>query len=64
LVNNSPVAVVTLNLEDKIIDCNPAFESMFQYDKKEVTGQKVDELISPPDLLLETRMMTQTVRSG
>jgi PAS domain S-box-containing protein len=64
LVNKSPVAIVTMNLEDRIIDCNPAFENMFLYNKKEAIGSKVDELLSPPDMLLETRMMTQTVRGG
>ena len=28
LVNNSPVAIVTHDLEDRIVDCNPAFESL------------------------------------
>ena len=46
LVNNSPVAIATLDLEDRIVDCNPAFESMFFYNKREAIGSKVDQLIS------------------
>jgi PAS domain-containing protein len=42
LANNSPVAIVTLDLEDRIIDCNPAFENMFLYNKKDVVGSKLD----------------------
>jgi PAS domain S-box-containing protein len=64
LVNNSPVAIVTLNAEDRIIDCNPAFESLFHYGKREALGWKADLLISPPDLVYETRGMADAVRQG
>lgn len=64
LVNNSPVAILTLNAEDRIIDCNPAFESLFQYGKREALGSKTDLLIAPTDLIFETRGMAETVRQG
>jgi PAS domain S-box-containing protein len=64
LVNNSPIAIVTLDQDDRIVDCNPAFESMFLYNKKEAIGSKVDQLISSPDQVLENRMMAETVRKG
>jgi PAS domain S-box-containing protein len=64
LVNNSPVAIVTLNQEDRVIDCNPAFERVFQYDKREVIGSKVDELIIPQDLVQEGAGLTEAVRKG
>ena len=64
LVNNSPVAIVTLDLEDQIVDCNPAFESLFLYSKKEAIGINADMLISPPDLVDDARGMTDTVRKG
>jgi PAS domain S-box-containing protein len=46
LVLNSPVAIVTLDLEHRIVSCNPAFEGLFGYTKAEVTGRKLDELIA------------------
>jgi PAS domain S-box-containing protein len=64
LVNNSPVAIVTLNQEDRIIDCNPAFEHLFQFDKREVIGSKVDELIIPQDLAVEANGLTDAVGKG
>ena len=64
LVKNSPVAIVTLNQEDRIIDCNPAFESLFLYNRKEVIGSKVDELITPPELAYEANGMVDAVRRG
>jgi PAS domain S-box-containing protein len=64
LANNSPVAIVTLDMEDRIIDCNPAFENMFLYSKKDVVGSKLDALVSPPDLAFEASGITESVRMG
>lgn len=64
LVNNSPLAIVTLNQEDRIIDCNPAFESLFQYNKQEAIGAKIDNLIIPPDLAFEANSLADAVRKG
>ncbi len=46
LVLNSPVAIVTLDLEAKIVSCNPAFERLFGYDKDEAIGRELDALIT------------------
>lgn len=64
LVKNSPVAIVTLNQEDRIIDCNPAFESLFLYGRKEAVGEKIDNLITPPELTYEASGMVDAVRKG
>ena len=64
MVSNSPVAIATFNHEDRIIDCNPAFEKLFQYSKKEAVGSKVDALVTPEGQTLETRMLAETVRRG
>lgn len=64
LVNNSPLAIVTLNQEDRIIDCNPAFESLFQYSKQEAIGAKIDSLIIPSELAFEASGLADAVRKG
>ena len=64
LVKNSPVAIITLNQEDRIIDCNPAFESLFLFSRKEAIGSKVDALITPPELAYEASGMVDAVRTG
>ena len=64
VVNNNPAAIVTLNLEDRIIDCNPAFERLFLYSKGESLGKKPDLLIIPPELIYENRGMEESVRKG
>jgi len=46
LVSNSPVAIVSLDREYKILTCNPAFETLFGYSRQEVVGQDLDALIT------------------
>lgn len=43
----SPVAIVTLDLNENIISCNPAFEQLFGYNPNEVLGKNLDRLIAP-----------------
>jgi PAS domain S-box-containing protein len=45
LVQSSPVAVVILDMEHNITDCNPAFENLFDYSLSKVRGQNIDDLI-------------------
>jgi PAS domain S-box-containing protein len=53
LVLNSPVAIVTLDLNNRIVSCNPAFEEFFGYTSAEVLGQSLDELITTDETYAE-----------
>jgi PAS domain S-box-containing protein len=64
LVKNSPIAIVTLSLEHRVVACNPAFEVMFDYRQQEVLGQNIDSLISPLEILEESQSLTQRVERG
>jgi PAS domain S-box-containing protein len=64
LVRNSPFAIVTLSLDQKIVASNPAFERIFGYSQQEVIGHDIDELIAPQDLLEESQGLTESVLSG
>jgi PAS domain S-box-containing protein len=64
LVNNSPIAIVTLNLDQRVMTCNPAFEKIFGYRQQDIAGQDLDSLIAPFDLYEETRAFTTSVRQG
>jgi PAS domain S-box-containing protein len=46
LVRNSPVAIVTLNDKYRVVECNPAFETLFGYPQAEAVGRNLDELIT------------------
>ncbi len=47
LVQNNPVAIVLLDLEQRITLCNPTFEKLFGYACAEVVGKDLDALLSP-----------------
>jgi two-component system, sensor histidine kinase and response regulator len=47
LVDSSPIAIVSQNMEGRIVFANPAFCKLFGYTAKECQGQLLDPLIAP-----------------
>ncbi len=45
LISNSPVAIVTLDKQQKILSSNPAFETLFGYNQNEIIGRNLDHLL-------------------
>jgi len=64
LVRNSPFAIVTLSLDQRIVASNPAFERIFGYSQQEVIGHDIDQLIAPKELLEESQSLTESVLAG
>ena len=64
LVDNNPIAVVTIDLNNKIVSFNPAFESLFGYSENDVLGKDIDELITTVAIQEEARRYTQRVIKG
>ena len=64
LVQNSPVAIVVLDLEGSIVSLNPAFERLFGWAPDEAVGQKLDDLITTPETLAEALAYTEAAVSG
>jgi len=46
LVQNNPVAIVTLDTSHNVVACNPAFEQLYGYAEAEVLGRNLDDLIT------------------
>jgi len=46
LVENNPVAIVTLDERHNVVSCNPAFEVLYGYAQNEVLGRNLDDLIT------------------
>ncbi len=63
LVRNSPVAIVTLDSDQDIVSCNPAFEKLFGYSQEEVIGRNLDDLVSTEATRLEAEQYTQEALS-
>ncbi|HTR80075.1 MAG TPA: PAS domain S-box protein [Bacteroidota bacterium] len=58
LLEDSPIAIVTLNRERRIQTCNKAFETIFGYSPEDAVGKDLDELIVPDDKKSEAHELT------
>ncbi len=45
LVSSSPIGIVTLDLERRILSCNQAFETLFQHQREQVIGRTLDGVL-------------------
>jgi PAS domain S-box-containing protein len=59
LVQNSPVAIVTLDLEHRVVSCNPAFEKLYGYQEGDIVGRHLDDLITTPESRSEAVRYTE-----
>ena len=50
LVENSPLAIMVLDAEQRVQLCNTAFEKLFQYERDEIVGKPVGGLFADSDL--------------
>ncbi len=64
LVQNSPVAIVTLGTDRYITSCNPAFEKLFGYTQAEVLGRDLDSLIVDETVRAEAEAYTRQALAG
>jgi len=64
LVENNPVATVTLDKNQKVLSCNLAFEFLFGYSAAEVVGKDLDSLVATGDVYTEAENLTQRVFAG
>ena len=64
LFESSPEGIVLLDNKDRIIESNEAFEKIFQYDKEEIKGEKINDLIVPDDKISEANTASSDVLSG
>jgi PAS domain S-box-containing protein len=53
LIENNPLAIVTVDVQGRVKMCNPAFERLFLYRRHEIEGAKLDELVAPPESISE-----------
>jgi PAS domain S-box-containing protein len=64
VVDESPVAIVTLDLEGRITSLNPAFERLFGYSPFEAVGKELDSLLNTPETLAEAKEYTAEAAGG
>lgn len=64
LFQSSPFAILVLDEEDRLIDCNREFSRMFQFGLDEARGRKINELIVPAHLAEEGNELSRKVTDG
>ena len=73
LVSSSPVSIVTLDLQRRVLSCNQAFETLFQHPRDRIIGRKLDKVlyeqgvksdaISNTEYLLQGELVRTTFQS-
>lgn len=58
LLKNNPLGIVMLDLDGRVHACNPAFESLFGYELRNIRGVNVDSLLATPEHLEEAQRLT------
>ena len=64
LVENSPIAIVTLDKHHRVLSINPAFEGIFGYRMDEMMGKNLDDIVSDPANKQEAVDITREVLAG
>jgi PAS domain S-box-containing protein len=64
LMNNSPIAVVSADLDDTIVACNPAFEKVFACTQAEIIGRNLVEVVSSPEYYAEVVHNLSRIKQG
>ena len=64
LIVNSPVAIVTLDLHQQVLSCNPAFETMFGYANSEVIGRDLNQVLDCDTPDFSVTSVTERIFSG
>jgi two-component system, sensor histidine kinase and response regulator len=49
LIENTPIAMVTVSDEGAVEMCNPAFETLFRYSQQAILGRQLVELVTSPE---------------
>jgi PAS domain S-box-containing protein len=64
LTENNPLGIVVLDLQHRVLMCNPAFETLFGYQQSEILGAELDSLLAPDELMKEAVAMTRRSTAG
>jgi PAS domain S-box-containing protein len=64
LMNVCPVAVISTDIDDNIVACNPAFEQLFGYTQTEILGCNLDEVVSSPEYRAEANSYQARAHAG
>ncbi len=64
LFDNSPDAIAILNIKGEVIDINESFTQLFNYKKKNIKGNKINELIVSEEYKENAYKISERIVSG
>jgi len=64
LIQCTPLAILMIDDEFRIEQCNAAFERLFLYSEEEILGQMVDDLLANDSIKEEARMLSLCASAG
>jgi PAS domain S-box-containing protein len=64
LVSSSPVSIVVMDRDERILSINPAFEKLFGYTSQEAVGRVLDTLITTSETLAEASEFSKKIMTG
>ncbi len=64
LIENSPIAIVAVGIDDIVQFCNPAFESMFRYRQADIIGKSLLKLITNSEVRPEVATNREDLWKG
>ena len=64
LVETSPVAIATMDLDSKVVGWNPGAERLFGYTPAQALGHRMEDLVAPPEAREEVRANIQKTLEG
>jgi PAS domain S-box-containing protein len=64
LIENSPLAILVLDSDEKVELCNPAFEQLFQHPARNIIGKAAEGLLADGSLLAEAREISRGTLAG
>ena len=64
LIENSPIAIVAVGMDDIVRFCNPAFENMFRYRQADVIGKSLLKLITNSEVRSEVATNREALWKG
>jgi diguanylate cyclase (GGDEF)-like protein/PAS domain S-box-containing protein len=64
LVQNSPLAVVQLDSDHRVVSLNPKFQDLFGYSEEEIIGKNLDQILTQGEYFEEAQSISQKVVAG
>ena len=64
LTENNPLGIVVLDVQHRVLMCNPAFETLFGYQQSEILGADLDSLLAPHGSMKDAAALTRRSNAG